>query len=93
MIKEAITAGLPIICINEYRASLDLVKDNFYEFILSHLDNPPILLNLFKKTFENKEKFSINSLNLISEWTFENSRKSFETMIKNLTKFERPNNE
>jgi len=86
VVNEAMAAGLPVIVSNESGCSLDLVKDGENGFILSDLENPEILRNLIIKTLENKENFSKKSLEIIDNWTFENSRESFESLLKAISK-------
>jgi len=85
VVNEAMAAGLPVIVSNECGCSLDLVRDGENGYILTDLENSETLRNLIMKALKNKESFSKKSLEIIDNWTFENSRKSFEELLKFLT--------
>ena len=85
VVNEAMAAGLPVIVSNECGCSLDLVRDGENGYILTDLENSETLRNLIMKALKNKESFSKKSLEIIDNWTFENSRKSFEQLLKILT--------
>lgn len=84
VVNEAMAAGLPVIVSNECGCSLDLVRDGENGYILTDLENSETLRNLIMKVLKNKESFSKKSLEIIDNWTFENSRKSFEELLKSL---------
>jgi len=85
VVNESMAAGLPVVVSNECGCSLDLVRDGENGFILTDLENSETLRNLIVKALKNKESFSKKSLEIIDNWTFENSRKSFEELLKILT--------
>lgn len=87
VVNEAMAAGLPVIVSNECGCSLDLVRDGENGYILTDLENSETLRNLIMKALKNKESFSKKSLEIIDNWTFENSRKSFEELLKLLNNF------
>jgi len=83
VVNEALAAGLPVVCAKSAGCSLDLVIDdrNGYTF---NYDNPNELGEKINKVFSDKDKynmFCIESKRIIKEWTFENSRESFERML------------
>mgnify|MGYP000846376066 FL=1 len=82
VVNEAMAAGLPVIVSNECGCSLDLVRDGENGYILTDLRNSETLRTLVMKALKNKENFSKKSLEIIDNWTFENSRKSFEELLK-----------
>ena len=82
VVNEAMAAGLPVIVSNECGCSLDLVRDGENGYILTDLRNSETLRTLVMKALKNKENFSKKSLEIIANWTFENSRKSFEELLK-----------
>ena len=88
VVNEAMAAGLPVIVSNECGCSLDLVRDGENGYILTDLRNSETLRTLVMKALKNKENFSKKSLEIIDNWTFENSRKSFEELLKLLNNSE-----
>jgi len=81
VVNEAMAAGLPVIVSNECGCYLDLVKDGENGFILTDLENPKILRSLILKALAKKAELSKRSLEMISNWTFDNSRRSFENLL------------
>lgn len=82
VINEAMAVGLPVIVSNICGCSMDLVVDGVNGFII----DPNDITNISKKIQEvfleeNIDRMGIESIKLISEWNFQNSRKSLESVI------------
>ena len=74
-------AGLPVVVSNECGCYFDLVKDGENGFVLTDLENPDMLRSLVLKVLAKKTEFSKKSLEMISDWIFDNSRRSFENLL------------
>ncbi len=85
VINEALAAGLPVIVSKHCGCANDLVLHGENGYLINPFD-----VNEISKYIENviyiddKEKFSKKSKEIISEWTFENSRKSLEKILINI---------
>lgn len=83
VVNEALAAGLPVIVSDECGSSLDLVKNGENGFIVKAGDPDSLSVAIDKiLKMENKEKFGQKSSEIISKWTVNESRRSFEKMIK-----------
>lgn len=79
VVNEAMYAKLPVLISEVCGCSLDLVKENGYVFNPYNLnDLTDKMSNILLKDFE---EMGEESHKIISEWSFENSAKSFMTLI------------
>lgn len=86
VINEALAAGLPVLCSKAAGSSFDLVKDGVNGYLFDYND-PYDLSKKIEEIFQDKgryDSFCSASKEIIKNWTFENSKKSFEIMINNL---------
>jgi len=81
VVNESMAAGLPVVVSNECGCYFDLVKDGENGFVLTDLENPDMLRSLVLKVLAKKTEFSKKSLEMISDWIFDNSRRSFENLL------------
>lgn len=83
VVNEAMYSGLPVLVSNVCGCSLDLVDGNGYSFNPNDTNE---LANKLKLLFLDKQisKKKIHSLQIINNWNFENSAKSFMEMIKSI---------
>nr|WP_106783610.1 glycosyltransferase family 4 protein [Lysinibacillus timonensis] len=86
VVNEAMVAGLPVIASDICGCSLDLVKNGVNGFTI----NPSSVEDIAEKinhvlSKENINMFGEQSKIIISEWTFENSRKNLEAIINDFT--------
>lgn len=85
VVNEAMSAGLPIIVSNICGCSKDLVKNKVNGYIVSPYDINDISNKIKKVLFEDdSKKMGIKSKQIISEWSFQNSKNSFEQIISKL---------
>jgi len=83
VINEAMACGLSIVTTTAAGANLDLVKDNGYVYEPKDVDE---LVDIIRKYVENPKllsEHSQNSLKMIKGFSFDNSKKEVEEMIKN----------
>lgn len=81
VVNEAMFAGLPVLVSKICGCSLDLVKVNGYSF--NPLDIDDMARKIDKIMYEdNLEYMGLKSKEIIKEWTFENSRRSLENILK-----------
>lgn len=88
VVNEAMAAGLPIISSNEAGASFDLVHDGENGYVFNYNDPQTLSLEI-NKVFSSKEFYkslSRESKKIIQSWTFETSARSFQKIIKKLSK-------
>lgn len=81
VVNEGMAAGLPIIVSDKCGCSLDLVIESENGHIITGNDS----LEVSKKIVDcinNKEKYSMKSLEIISNWTYDKSLDSFNKMIE-----------
>ncbi len=83
VINEAMAAALPVIVSDECGASLNLVVDGFNGFIVKAGDEEK-LTEAIQNVFNNREMMSKNSLKLIKNWTFNNSKNSMEIILRQI---------
>lgn len=86
VVNEAMFAGLPILVSKNCGCSLDLVKnyENGYRIDPYNVEDIASKINqIFNK--KNLDIMGEESKKIIEEWTFENSRKSFEELLKHIT--------
>jgi glycosyltransferase involved in cell wall biosynthesis len=85
VVNEAMAAGLAVIVSDECGCSLDLVRDGENGFVV-HAGDVKDIANAIKDIFKNDNyiKFGERSKEIIGKWKFEDSRSSFEKMIKEL---------
>lgn len=84
VVNEALAAGLPVICSNAAGACLDLVIDGVNGYTFDH-KNPEELCNKISLIFAEEEKyksFCLASKEIIKDWNFDNSKKSFFKMLQ-----------
>lgn len=85
VVNEAMFAGLPVLVSNICGCSLDLVKESENGYIVNPDDINDIGKKIEKILYEDKfNNMSLKSKKIISEWTFESSRKSLEKILKNI---------
>ncbi|MEB2289968.1 glycosyltransferase family 4 protein [Priestia megaterium] len=83
VINEALIAGLPVIVSKNCGCADDLVVHGENGYLVDPLDTTDIAKCINSLFFENtKVQYSIKSKELAAEWTFENSRKSLESIIE-----------
>lgn len=83
VVNEAMYAELPILVSNICGCSLDLVDKNGY--LIDPYDIDDIRNNIEKLLSQIKNgKIGERSLQIINEWNFSNSKKSFENIINNI---------
>ncbi|WHE08552.1 glycosyltransferase family 4 protein [Thermoanaerobacterium thermosaccharolyticum] len=87
VVNEAMAAGLAIIVSDECGCSLDLVRDGENGFVV-HAGGVKDIAKAIKDIFKNDNyvKFGERSKEIIEKWRFEDSKSSFEKMIKELIK-------
>lgn len=82
VINEEMSAGLPIIATDQCGAVLDLVKNGINGYIVqaNDIDN---IANSIKEIFSNNidNRMGIESMNIISDWTVDKSKESFEELL------------
>jgi L-malate glycosyltransferase len=86
VINEAMAAGLPIIASGSCGAGQDLVRHNINGFIYNS-DDIETLSKYISTLIKNKElmkNFGQKSHDIISQWTFKNSRESLEDMVRDI---------
>jgi len=86
VVNEALAAGLPVLCSNAAGSSFDLVKDGVNGYLFDYND-PYDLSKKIEEIFQDKNRydaFCLASKEIIKNWTFESSKESFDSMIKNL---------
>ena len=84
VVNEAMACGLPLITTAAAGANLDLVKDNGYVF---NPKDTKSLIDIIKKYIDNPNllsEHSKNSLKIIKDFSFENSKKEIEQIITKL---------
>lgn len=84
VVNEAMYAKLPIVLSNRCGSALDLIKENKNGFSLD-----PVDINGLKECYINIFNMDLKSMgeesfNIIKEWSFENSRKELEKLLKNI---------
>lgn len=82
VINEAMACGIPVATTTAAGAYLDLVKDNGYTY---EAKDVKALVDIIKRYFEDPDlllKHSQNSLKIIKEFSFENSKREVERIIK-----------
>lgn len=83
-VNEAMYSKLPIVISNICGSSLDLVKHNKNGFIVDPF-NLDSLTEAYEKIFDmNLKSMGEESFHIISEWSYENSRKELNRLIENL---------
>lgn len=82
VINEEMSAGLPVIATNECGAVLDLVEDGRNGYVVE-VNNINKIADSIKRIFkDNKEnKMGLESIKIISDWTVEKSKDSFEKLL------------
>lgn len=83
VINEAMACGLPIVTTTASGANLDLVKGNGYVFEPKDVRSLIDILSKYVKDPNLLLEHSQNSLRIIMEFTFDNSKKEVERIIKN----------
>lgn len=82
VVNEAMVAGLPVIVSDICGCSLDLVENGVNGFTINPSSVEDIAEKINRVLYnENIKMLAEQSKIIISEWTFENSRKSLETII------------
>lgn len=83
VVNEAMAVGLPILCSKGAGASLDLVQDGINGYTFSP-DNPVELKERIQHLIDNDHlriSFGEESQQIIKQWTFKSSKKSFEDLL------------
>ena len=83
VINEAMACGLPVVTTTAAGASLDLIKDNGYVFEPKDVKALSDIINKYIEDPNLLFKHSQNSLKIIKEFSFDNSKKEVEKIIKN----------
>lgn len=85
VVNEGMNAGLPIIVSDVCGCSLDLVKNGVNGFVVE-TNNLKELSEKIYYVFNNNKynEMGNESLKIIKDWTFENSRNNFEKIIRSI---------
>lgn len=83
VINEAMAAGLPVISSDQCGASLDLVKNSYngYSVEAGNVDDLIEKIKLIFKDDQKRVQLGEHSKEIIKNWTFKESRKSFEKLL------------
>jgi len=85
VVNEGMAAGLPMIVSDVCGCSLDLVKDGVNGFLINPDDVDDIANKIVQVLYNDKmSKMGACSKEIISEWTFQNSRRNLELILTNL---------
>lgn len=83
VVNECMAAGLPVIVSKVCGCSLDLVKDNYNGYTIDPMDEVDIAEKINQVLFSSKiDEMGKNSKEIISKWTFENSKKMLAQIIR-----------
>lgn len=85
VVNEAMFSGLPVIVSNICGCSLDLVKESENGYTVNPLDENDIA-DKIKKVLYEKKNYGLESRKIIKDWTFTNSAKNLEKIIRNMQK-------
>ena len=84
VVNEAMAAGLPVIVSSNCGCSLDLVKNGINGYIFAMGDEID-LSNKIKLLFNsNARQMGCNSIEIIKDWTFNNSKVNFERLVNRI---------
>lgn len=81
VINEAMYAMLPVVVSNRAGACLDLVKENINGFIVNPIDENEISNKYSEILKMDLEIMGRKSLEIVQEWSFENSKKEFLRLL------------
>lgn len=85
VVNEGMTAGLPVLVSDICGCSDDLVVDGENGYLINCLDKHDISSKIYKLLYENDaQQMGKKSEEIISEWTFVNSKNSLECIINNI---------
>lgn len=82
VVNEAMSAGLPVLVSKICGCSLDLVKSGENGYLIDPYDVNNIAKNIENVLFSRNIKIlGVNSRNIISKWTYENSKKELSSIL------------
>lgn len=85
VVNEAMCAGLPVIVSSICGCSMDLVLEGENGYVINPYDIKDISEKIYKLMYEdNLIVMGNKSKDIIKEWTFENSKKTFMKIIKHI---------